>query len=111
MCFSLDGEEGSVVMTVEWCLQVTYFAVEEKERCDQFGRDLNQMVPVKNLGELRWYSGCFCERDWAKGVLTISQQTFSEQLAHEYGAEYGRSVPMPVDTKLGIFDKDEASGG
>ena len=38
------------------------FAVGEKERCDQFGRDLNQLVPVKNLGELRWYSGCFYER-------------------------------------------------
>ena len=25
------------------------FAVE-KERCDQFGEDLNRMVPVKNLG-------------------------------------------------------------
>ena len=32
-----------------------------KERCDQFGGDLNMMVPVKNLGELKWYSGCFYE--------------------------------------------------
>ena len=31
-----------------------------KERCDQFGEDMNRMVPVKNLGELKWYSGCFC---------------------------------------------------
>ena len=29
------------------------FAVREKEQCDQFGRKLNQMVPVKALGELR----------------------------------------------------------
>ena len=29
------------------------FSIGEKERCDQFGRDLNQIVPVKNLGELR----------------------------------------------------------
>ena len=39
------------------------FAVGEKERCDQFGEDLNRMVPVKNLGELKWYSGCFYARD------------------------------------------------
>ena len=38
------------------------FAVGERARCDQFGRDLDQMVPVKNLGELRRYSGCFYER-------------------------------------------------
>ena len=30
-----------------------------KERCDQFGEDLNRMVPVKNLGELKWYSMLF----------------------------------------------------
>ena len=29
------------------------FAVGKKERCDQFGKDLNRMVPVKNLGELK----------------------------------------------------------
>lgn len=31
------------------------------QRCDQFGRDVNEMVPVKNLGELRWHSGCLSE--------------------------------------------------
>ena len=45
------------------------FAVGKKERCDQFGEDLNRMVPVKNLGELKWYSGCFYERDREAGRL------------------------------------------
>ena len=71
---------------------MTIFAVGKRERCHLFGRDLNQLVPVKNLGELRWCSGCFYKRDWEKGVLTISQQTFAERLANEYGVEYGRSV-------------------
>ena len=44
-------------------------------------------------------------------MLAISQQAFGEQLANEYGVEYGRSVSMPVGTKLGIFDKNEAPGG
>ena len=35
------------------------FAVGDKARCDQFGNELDQMIPVKNLGELRRYSGCF----------------------------------------------------
>ena len=77
-----------VVMTIAVHVH-DIFAVGEKTRCDQFGRDLNQMVPVKNLGELRWCSGCFYERDWEKEMLTISQQTFAEQLASEYGVEYG----------------------
>ena len=55
------------------------FAVGKKERCDQFGEDLNRMVPVKNLGELKWYSGCFYERDREAGRLKISQQTYTEE--------------------------------
>ena len=43
------------------------FAVGKKERCDQFGEDLNKMVPVKNLGELKWYSGCFTKETERKG--------------------------------------------
>ena len=39
------------------------FAVGKKERCGQFGEDLNRMVPVKNVGELKWYSGCFYETE------------------------------------------------
>ena len=31
------------------------FAVGKNERCDSFGEDLNRMVPVKNLAELKWY--------------------------------------------------------
>ena len=45
-------EEGSAVMTIVVHVD-DKFAVGENERCDQFGRDVNQMVPVKNLGELR----------------------------------------------------------
>ena len=52
------------------------FAVGKKERCDQFGEDLNRILPVKNLGELKWYSGCFYERDREAGRPKISQQTF-----------------------------------
>ena len=38
------------------------FAVGKKERFDQLGEDLHRMIPAKNLGELKWYSGCFYER-------------------------------------------------
>ena len=54
------------------------FAVGKKERCDQFGEDFNRMVLVKNLGELKSYSGCFYERDREAGRLNISQQTYTK---------------------------------
>ena len=34
-----------------------------KSRCDKFCEDLNQFVPISNLGELRWYAGCRFSRD------------------------------------------------
>ena len=38
-----------------------------KERCDQFGEDLNRMMPVKNLGELKRDSGCFTRETERQG--------------------------------------------
>ena len=63
------------------------FAVGKKERCDQFGKDLGRLVPVKSLGELNWYSGCYYEIDREAGRLTISQQTYTEELGEKYGVE------------------------
>ncbi|CAB1097046.1 unnamed protein product [Ectocarpus sp. CCAP 1310/34] len=101
-------EEGRVIMIIVVHVD-DIFAVGQKERCDKFGRDLNEMVPVKNLGELRWYSACFYERDVERGLLKISQQRFAEELAAEYGVEWGQSVPLPVSVKLTDFDVNEAS--
>ena len=55
-------EDERVVMTIVVHVD-DFFAFGEKTRCDQLGRDLNQMVPIETLRELRWYSGCFYERD------------------------------------------------
>ncbi|CAB1101212.1 unnamed protein product [Ectocarpus sp. CCAP 1310/34] len=99
-------EEGRVVVTLVVHVD-DIFSIGEEERCDQFGRDLNTMVPVKNLGDLRWYSGCFYERDWDAGTLKISQQTYAEELGMEFGVEYGKEIPLPVGLKLSEFDQDE----
>ncbi|CAB1107109.1 unnamed protein product [Ectocarpus sp. CCAP 1310/34] len=41
--------------------------------------------------------------------LTISQQTFTDELAAEYGVVGGRSVPMSSGVKLSDFDADEVA--
>ena len=75
-------EKGIVVIIL--VVQVDgIFAVGEEGKCDEFGRKLNTMVPVKNLGELRWYSGLYYERDLEAGTLSVSQQTFAEDLAQK----------------------------
>ena len=48
------------------------FAVGFKARCYQFCEDLNRLVPINNLGGLRWYAGYRFSRDWDAGTLTIS---------------------------------------
>ncbi|CAB1120295.1 unnamed protein product [Ectocarpus sp. CCAP 1310/34] len=47
-------------------------------------------------------------RDLERGLLRISQQRFAEELAAEYGVEWGKSVPLPVSVKLTDFDENEA---
>ena len=59
------------------------FAVGKKERCDQFGEDVNRMVPVNNLGELKWYSSCFYERDRGREA---------EELTADVHGRVGREV-------------------
>ena len=83
------------------------FVVGEKDRCDRFGEDMNRLVPTKNLGELKWYSGCFYERDMEAGRIKISQQTYVEELGQQYGVEGGGSVPLSPSCKLWEFDPDE----
>ena len=65
------------------------FAVGMKERCDQFGGDLNRMVPVKNLRELKWFRGCFCERDREARRRKISQQTYTKVLGEKFDVNWG----------------------
>ena len=69
-CFRLI--QGGIVVLILVVHVDDIFAGGKKERCDQFGEDLNRMVPVKNLGELKWYSGYFYERDREAGRLKIS---------------------------------------
>lgn len=101
-------EGGKVVMLLVVHVD-DIFAVGEKDRCEKFGEDLNKFVPVKSLGELKWYSGCYYERDVESGRLTISQQTYIVELGEKYGVTSGGSIPIPATWKLWDFDVDEPS--
>ena len=53
-------EDGHVAITAGVHVD-DIFAVGRKDRCDRLCMDLNGMIPVKNLGELKGYGGCFSE--------------------------------------------------
>ena len=83
------------------------FAVGLKSRCDAFRDELNQMVPFKNLGELRWNGGCHYTREREMGTLTISQKTFADELVKKVCLTSTQSVPLRVGVKLEEFNEDE----
>ena len=83
------------------------FAVGLKSRCDVFRDELNRMVPVKNLGELRWYGGCHYTREREMDTLTISQKTFADDLVKKFCVTSTQNVPLRTGVKLEEFDEDE----
>ena len=83
------------------------FGVELMSRCDQFCEDLNQFVPINNLGKLRWNAGCRLSRDWDAGTMTISQQVFAEATAVKSGVTRDKSMPAVVDVEVRRFNEDE----
>ena len=80
------------------------FAVSRKERCDRFCEDLNHLVPINNLGELRWCAGCHSSRDKVAGLLTISQMSFTEKTVNQFGVTAGRNTQLSTDVFLEVFD-------
>ena len=71
--------------------------------------NLNRTIPVKilSIGELKWYGGCRYSRDRERGTLTISQQSFAEELGKKFHVASVQSVPLRVGVKLEEFDEDE----
>ena len=86
------------------------FAVGRKERCDRFCEDLSHLVPINNLGELRWYAGCYYSRDKVTGLLTISQMSFTKKTVNQFGVTTGRNTPLSSDVFLEECDENEPDG-
>ena len=99
-------EDGCVAITAVVHVDAM-FAVGQKQRCDRLCVDLNRTIPVKNLGDLKWYGGCRYSRDRKRGILTISQQSFAEELVKKFRVTSVQSVPLEVGVKLEGFDEDE----
>lgn len=99
-------EDGSVTLLIVVHVD-DLFSIGERERCVAFGKQLNEKVPVKDLGELKWYSGCYYERDVERGRLKISQRSYTEELGEKYGVFGRRGVPLSGSLRLWDFDETE----
>ena len=104
--FLLIEDHGCVAITAVVHVD-DIFAVGQKERYDRLCVDLNQTIPVKNLGDLKWYGGCRYPRDRKRGSLTKSQQSFAEGFVKKFRVTSVQSVPPKVGVKLEDFHEDE----
>ena len=100
-------EEGRVAIIAVVVHVDDIFAVGLKSRCDVFRDELNRMVPVKNLGKLRWYGSCHYTQEREMGTLTISQKTFADELVKKACVTSTKSVPLRFGVKLEEYDEDE----
>ena len=65
------------------------------------------MVPVKKLGELRWYEGCHYTQGREMRIMAIFQKTFANELVENICVTSMQGVPLRVGVKLKEFDEDE----
>ena len=99
-------ENGSTTMVV--LIHVDdIFSIGRKSRCDQFARDLNEYVPISNLGELRLYAGCHFSRDRVLGTIKFSQPVVAEKIVTKFGDIRNKETPMVVGVQLDYFNPDE----
>ena len=100
-------EDGRVAITAVVVHVDDIFAVAQKKTCNRLCVDLNQTIPIKNLGDLKWYGGCRYSRDCKRGTLKISQQSFPEEFVKKFRVSSVQRVPLKVGVELKEFDEDE----
>ena len=78
---------------------VDIFSIGLKRRCNRIGNELNQLIPVKNLGKLRWFQGCPDSRNRERGTLKISQKQFADELARKFNKFQSRFFRVERKTR------------
>ena len=74
---------------------------EEQDMCDEFFDQLRQRFPVKNLGELKIYTGCTFERDWDNGILEMNQTAYTIHMVEQYNISITSNIPGSPGVDLG----------
>ncbi|CAM9864367.1 unnamed protein product, partial [Ascophyllum nodosum] len=82
----------------------------EQDLCDEFFSQLKQRFPVKNLGELKMYTGCAFERDWDQGILETNQTAFAKNMVQQYNISATSNIPGSPGVDLGPRKDGELGG-
>ncbi|CAB1113202.1 unnamed protein product [Ectocarpus sp. CCAP 1310/34] len=79
--FDIDQAFVRVPLKEDIFMRLPEGCVGTKERCDRFGKDLGEYVPVQSLGELKWFGVSCCLRSCGRAV-------------HCMKITKGRSIPI-----------------
>ena len=82
----------------------------DQDLCDEFFSQLKHRFPVKNLGELKMYTGCAFERDWDEEILEMNQTAFAKKMAQQYSISATSNIPGSPGVDFGPR-KDGEPGG
>ncbi|CAN0007851.1 unnamed protein product, partial [Sphacelaria rigidula] len=72
-----------------------------EEYVGKVGQILNKTFPTDNLGEVTWYMECAVDRDWDRGMLSVTQTTFTDTLLKRFEVRGFSEIPASVSVKLG----------
>ena len=82
----------------------------EQDLCGEFFSQLKQRFPVKNLGELKMYTGCAFKRDWDKGTFEMNQTAFAKNMVQRYNISATSNIPGSPGVDLGPRKDGELGG-
>ncbi|CAN0492535.1 unnamed protein product [Discosporangium mesarthrocarpum] len=60
------------------------FVVGDASDCNVLCAELNKAFPAKNLGELKWYTGCAFTRDRKAGKFKVTQTAYIDQICERF---------------------------
>lgn len=78
-----------------------------EENCEKLVRDLTVKFPTKHLGELTWCAGYAIEREWTRGTLTISQETYVDRILERFDITIVAFTPESFSTSPTVEKEKE----
>ena len=69
--------------------------------CGEFFGQLKQRFPVKNLVELKMYTGCVFKRGWDKGILEMNQTAFAKSMVEQFNISATSNISGSPGVGLG----------
>ncbi|CAN0482161.1 unnamed protein product [Discosporangium mesarthrocarpum] len=76
------------------------FVVGHTSECNALCVELKNMFPTKNLGELKWYTGCAFTQARQAGKIKVTQTAYIDQICERFSVITTSPTPAATSLKL-----------